>query len=254
MKITGDNHVHTILSSCAKSDAIPKDYLDLCVKNGITVIGFTDHLWDKNITGASDWYKPQDMDHINKIRDMIPSETHGIKILFGCETEYTGGNIGITKKSARLLDYVLIPPNHFHMKDFVIPSSVTDNAEYKKYLIDRFMEVCDINLGVPIGIAHPFMPLGIPDVNAVLSSITDDEYRNCFNYAKLCDKSIEIQTGLATADNPEFNRMISIACDCDCMCHIGSDSHDLKRFDGSHEQLSLYFKTIHLNPKIHTFS
>lgn len=254
MKITTDNHVHTFLSSCAKPEAIPADYLELCKTNGITVIGFTDHLWDNAIPGASGWYHPQDMEHIHQVRSMIPSYTGGVKVLFGCETEYVGdGKVGITKESARTLDYVLIPPNHFHMKDFVIPAAVTENDEYKKYLIDRFMEVCDINLDVPIGIAHPFMPLGIPDVNAVLASITDDEYIKCFNYAKLCDKSIEIQTAIAVEDNPEYNRMFAIACDCGCMCHIGSDSHNLVKFNGAHQRLGDYLDAININPKIHAF-
>ena len=236
-------------------EAIPADYLKLCKTAGITVIGFTDHMWDKAISGASDWYKPQNYESISLVRSMIPSETDGIKIMFGCETEYVGGGkIAITPETAAKLDYVLIPPNHFHMKDLVIPSSVTENDEYKKYLIDRFMEVCDINLGVPTGIAHPFMPLGIPDANAVLADITDDEYIKCFNYAKLCDKSIEIQTQLAVLNNPEYNRMIKIACDCDCLFHIGSDSHNMERFNGAHERLGNFLDQLGLSKaKIHSF-
>ena len=238
MKITTDNHVHTVSSLCASREAIPADYLKICKANGINVIGFTDHMWDSAIPGASDWYKPQNMERISLIRDMIPDDIDGIKIMFGCETEYVGnGKIAITKESAKTLDYVLVPPNHFHMKDLVIPSSVTDNAEYKKYLIDRFMEICAIDLGVQMGIAHPFMPLGIPETDVVLASITDDEYIKCFNYAKENGKSIELQTQLAVLDNPEFNRMIKIAYDCGSLFHVGSDSHNMERFNGAHERL-----------------
>lgn len=254
MKITSDLHVHSFLSSCAKTDAVPADYLELCKTNGITTIGFADHMWDNKVAGASPWYKPQDMQHISQIREMIPSDIGGIRVLFGCETEYIGGGvIGITKESARELDFVLIPPNHFHMKDFVIPASVTENDEYKKYLIDRFMEVCDIELDVPIGIAHPFMPLGIPDTNAVLELITDDEYIKCFTYAKHRDKSIEIQTSIAVLNNPEYNRMIKIASDCGCMCHIGSDSHGLEKFNEAHQRLGNFLDELGVNPQIHEF-
>ena len=245
MKITSDNHVHTVSSLCARRDALPASYLELCKKHGITVIGFTDHMWDSAVSGASDWYKPQNMERISLVRDMIPDDVDGIKILFGCETEYVGnGKIAITKESAKKLDYVLVPPNHFHQKDLVIPSSVTDNAEFKKYLIDRFMEICAIDLGVPMGFAHPFMPLGIPEMNVVLASITDDEYIKCFNYAKECGKSVEIQTQIAVVDNPEFNRMIKIAYDCGSLFHIGSDSHDMERFDGAHERLGDFLDTL----------
>ena len=244
MKITSDLHVHTLLSSCASRTAYPQEYIDICKKTGITTIGFADHLWDPAVVGASPWYAPQDIEHVKKIRSMI-EDTEGINVLFGCETEYTGkGKAAVSKAAAQSFDYVLIPPNHFHMKDFVIPAAVTEIWEYKKYLLEYFMEICEIDLGVHIGIAHPFMPLGVPDVNGTLAAITDAEYKECFEYAKKHGKSVEIQTGIADADNPEFNRMLKIADGCGCVFHFASDAHDTENFGGAHEKLGVYLDKI----------
>jgi histidinol phosphatase-like PHP family hydrolase len=242
-EITSDIHVHTFLSLCANRGAAAAGYLELCKSNNIKTIGFSDHFWDDKIDGASNWYKLQNLDHISAIRETladVSADTENVKILYGCETEYVGNyKVGISPEVAATLDFVLIPPNHFHMKDFVIPSSVNTNEEYKKYLIDRFREICEINLGIPyVGIAHPFMPLGVPDADDVLASITDDEYAECFTYAKVHNKSIELQTALAVVNNAEYNRMIKIAYDCDSVFHVGSDAHDHKTFDGAHKALA----------------
>ena len=120
MKIEHDFHVHTHLSSCSSDPkATVENYLRLAKDRGLKLIGFANHFWDSNVPGASEWYKPQDFDHIMKIKDEIPQDTLGVKILIGCETEYCGyGKVGITKRSLQL-DFVLIPISHLHMEGFV---------------------------------------------------------------------------------------------------------------------------------------
>ena len=127
MKIEHDFHVHTHLSSCSSDPkATVENYLRLAKDRGLKLIGFANHFWDSNVPGASEWYKPQDFDHIMKIKDEIPQDTLGVKILIGCETEYCGdGKVGITKEVAKQLDFVLIPISHLHMEGFVRDKSIT---------------------------------------------------------------------------------------------------------------------------------
>ena len=114
-----DMHVHTPLSACYHDkdvtiDAILKMYKNLGVKR----IGFADHLWDETMPGSNDWYRPQDVSHIQQLKDMVPEDTHGIEVLFGCESEFWGkGKCGISKETAAELDFVLLPASHlfFHL-------------------------------------------------------------------------------------------------------------------------------------------
>lgn len=226
MKITSDLHVHTNLSSCAKPEAEVESYLKICRETGIKTIAFTNHFWDGTVPGASGWYRPQDLEHVLKLREQLPADSDGVRILFGCETEYVGGGkVAITPDTAKSFDWVLIPPDHFHMKGFTLPASVTDPAEVREYLIRYFMDVAAIELGVPTGIAHPFMPLGSPDREAVIAGITDAQYRECFTFARERGKSIELNSGVLKPGTGEYVRMMTAANECGCSFHIGSDAH-----------------------------
>ena len=60
-----DLHVHTGLSSCADPGANITDYCAAAAENGLEIIGFADHAWDKAIAGASPWYAPQDYERLS---------------------------------------------------------------------------------------------------------------------------------------------------------------------------------------------
>lgn len=233
--LTHDIHVHTFLSGCGKADAIPEDYIKKAKEQGIKVLGFSDHLWDKDVEGASPWYRPQDMEHLLKIKELIPKEHDGVKILIGCETEYCGnGKVGITKEHADQLDYVLVPVTHFHMKDFVRPAHIIESKDMAKLMTDRFHEA--VQLGIATGIAHPFVPGGFTDrIDEILSYVSNDDFEECFGLAAEHKVSIEIQTQMHTRDDTKeymdiYCRMFEIAVKAGCKIHFGSDSHSITKF------------------------
>ena len=89
MKITSDLHIHTNLSSCAKRDATFEGYVANAAKDGLTCLGFTDHLWDSaRIPGVTGWYAPQNVEHVLQLKEKLPLEMDGVRLLFGCETEF----------------------------------------------------------------------------------------------------------------------------------------------------------------------
>lgn len=125
MKIRHDIHTHTHLSSCSGDrEATPKNFIKMAAELGHTAFGFSNHMWDEAVEGASSFYYKQGFTHILTEKDEIRSlDNCGMKILFGAEVEYCGSTdtLALSSENAHLLDYVLIPHTHTHMDGFVIP-------------------------------------------------------------------------------------------------------------------------------------
>lgn len=241
MIIDHDIHVHTFLSSCSKDpQATPVNYIWRAAKLGLKTIGFADHLWDKDAPGASNWYMPQDLDHLLQIKAMLPDDTHGLRVLVGCESEYCGdGKVGILRAAAEQLDFVLLPMSHFHMKDFVRSSAISEPKDVAKLLVHRFQEV--LGLGIATGIAHPFLPLGFSEcTDEIIAEISDSEFADCFGLAAEAGTSIEIQPGFFPRamgkekqglHDETYMRVFTIAKQAGCYFHFGSDAHALESLD-----------------------
>ena len=230
MIIQHDIHVHTYISSCGKPTADPNKYIELAIQSGFHTLGFADHLWDSDVPGASPWYAPQNMEHLNQIRGIV-GHRDDIRILFGCETEYAGGRIAITREHAQALDYVLVPISHLHMKDFVRPAWCVKPKDLAELMVKRFNEVVvqDIATGIP----HPFVPCGFSDNSTeILSYISNDAFDECFGLAKEHNVSIEIHpemyTHIKTGEYVDcYCRMMERARGQGCCFHFGSDAHDI---------------------------
>jgi histidinol phosphatase-like PHP family hydrolase len=238
-----DIHVHTFLSSCSSDpEALPERMLEVAAKCGLRTVGFANHLWDSAVPGASEWYRPQDMAHIGQIRDQIPAETRGIRVLVGCETEYVGnGRVGISAAAAAQLDFVLVPHSHFHMEGFVRPAEVNTPETVAELLRQRFAEA--IELDVVTGIAHPFLPCILPNAtDEIIGHISDSAFAVLFGRAAELGVSIEITTGafpsLSAGEtdgwhDSTFLHMYRLALKAGCVFHFASDTHSLDRMAGA---------------------
>lgn len=250
MTINADMHVHTFLSSCARPDALPGSYLALCPDEKINTLCFTDHFWDDTVKGASLWYRPQNLEHVMRLHSLIPPMCNGVRVLYGVETEFIGsrmcgkegGIVGLSPETAINFDFVLIPPDHFHMKGYTIPAAVTDPAEIRLWLIDNFIEAAAVVLGVPTGIAHPFEPMGFDKdkTSAILAAISGEDLRRCFTFAAEHDKSIELnQSILNVRSVGEYIRIFTIARECGCHFHAASDAHTPASFT-NHDKIAQF--------------
>jgi histidinol phosphatase-like PHP family hydrolase len=235
--IDHDVHVHTVLSSCCKDPLqTAANVVSRAAETGLRTIGFADHVWDSRIPGASRWYEPQTLDHILRIREEIPADTKGVRVLVGCETEYCGGGkAGLSRESAERLDFVLIPTSHFHMKGFTVPESLGGPKEVAALLCERFGEVLD--LGLATGIAHPFVPLGFRDrVDDILPLIPDSQFLDLFGRA--ADLGVAIEASVVmfpSIDHGEtagwhdeaLLRVLTLAKRAGCRFFFASDAHNL---------------------------
>ncbi len=237
MFVNHDLHVHSFLSSCANDpSATAENILRVAGAAGLRTIGFADHMWDRAVPGASSWYRPQDYEHIARIRTQIPADTGGVRVFVGCETEYCGnGKIGITRETADKLDFVLVPISHFHMTGFTVPETLTESRDVADLMLKRFHEVLD--LGLATGIAHPFLPLGFKErVDEIVGLISDRAFQDCFGRAAEMGVSVEITVGFFPGlrgggddgwHDETFLRVLEIARDAGCLFHFASDSHSL---------------------------
>lgn len=236
--ITSDIHIHTNLSLCAKEDATLERYIEKAKKENLKVIGISNHLWDNAVSGASNWYTPQNLEHVLRLKELLPEnrEIDGIKVLFGCETEFTyEGKLCLAEQNFEHFDYVLLPHSHTHMKVVVPQERVADVKEHAKYLMDSFMKAITHPLSRRIvSIAHPFVPGTKYDIyNEVQSYIPNSYLFEAFSVAKENGVAIEVNGScliyMPDRDIPkcEYVRIYSIAKECGCKFTYGSDSHDV---------------------------
>lgn len=183
MKVARDMHTHTNLSACADPATTLALLAEAAVNLEIETLGVSNHLWDNKVPGASEWYAPQDAEHVLKIRGEVPG-VKAPRILVGCEAEYIGnGVLALLPENAVKFAYILVPFTHFHMKNFVVPAGITEPREIAALMLRRGLEILahpTMNCGVPAGFAHPFCPSGCDHYEQIIESITDAEFEDFF--------------------------------------------------------------------------
>ncbi len=235
MKFNYDVHLHTNLSACASSEITLQSYLDYAEGLNLTAIGISNHLWDAEISGASKWYAPQNFSHISKIKHEMIDIPHRIPVYFGCEADYTHENkLTVSEATADQLDYILVSHSHTHM-DVIMPKRIFDTEQkHAAYLVNSFLGVVADPLSHRFAsIAHPFSVKGGREgSNAILSRITDQQFRECVLAAKENGIGLEvnISTIVSSIDGDNFSdsemlRFFSIAKACGARFTWGSDSH-----------------------------
>lgn len=229
-------HIHTLLSDCCNDpDSTPANIIARAAEAGLKTIGFANHLWDSAVDGASDWYAPQDVARISQIRQQIPGDTGGVRVLFGCESEYLGGGVaGITPETAEALDFVLLPVTHFHMAGYVAPANM-NASQVAKLMVSRFSEA--LELGLATGIAHPFLPFGYREQSdEIIALISDAQFADCLGRAAELGISFEITTGFLPSSGSDesggrryqaYMRVLTLAREAGCVFHFASDAHKL---------------------------
>ena len=248
-----DFHVHPgLVSRCAQPEATVQAYLDLCAKEGVTSIGFSDHLWDTDVS-ISRIYEHNSFDKLKEIYATIPQNRNGVKLFVGCETDINAyGEIGISKAHASELDYVLIPISHYHNKEVqFLGIDINDEQFMRTYAVRRFMRACEADFSVPTIICHPFIPHGTERMDEMMQAISDNDYLACFQCA--AERNILIEIHYTACSNHwkhcengfpvEYIRMATLAKEAGCKFTFGSDSHSPNKFgSGIHEGMERFAK------------
>lgn len=229
--LLNDLHCHTHLSSCCHDENMTAEtILRFAEEHNYSSLCLTDHLWDRAVPGASDWYAPQDVEHVRKALPLPSSDK--LPFYFGCETELPINCVpALHRDNFDLFDFVVIPVNHMHMKGLNRPYDVDTPEKMAEYILTRLERLLERDLPFnKIGLAHFTCPLMFAEgsVADVISHMSEQRLlRIMKGYAEAgtgvelnCASFEELET------RPEETlRMYRASKEAGCKFYFSSDAH-----------------------------
>ncbi len=246
-----DLHLHTNYSLCAPGTTFVKSFLPHCEQEGIRLLGFSNHIYPKETLEAFQMKASSGVEYALGIRKEIDElfGKSGVRMLIGGEVETIyGKEPGLKREEAKLLDYILLAPSHiFNFPSEYQHMDLSTPEKARDLLLEQFKRACLLEYDVPVGICHPLYPICCPWEQEVVDGITYDQLKECFLLAAKHNKSIEIHACLyrngtrldADGLSPSYMRILSVAKECGCKFHFGSDAHAPNEFVGVHSKLEL---------------
>ena len=228
-----DLHIHSQLSLCSRDpEQTPDAILQYAVENGLKTICLTDHYWDENVPGPSDWYAKQDYAHIAQALPL--PQTDGIRFLFGCETDLRADmTLGISPAVYDRFDFIVIPTTHLHMDGFTCRGD-EDAEERARLWVSRFDGVLDMELPFhKVGIAHLTCDLMYKHHSEeTLGYLTEKDYAPLFR--KAAERGVGIELNFPSDSLTDENRELKllpyrVAKAEGCKFYFGSDAHHLEK-------------------------
>ena len=240
MNVTHDLHMHTALSFCGKDDATVENYLAQAEELGLTILGFTDHMWDDAHPGMPWWYRQdvrQNVEHVLQLRGEIEAlRGRGVRLLHGCEAEYDypARSTALSMAAAEQFDFIIASSSHTHN---IMPKSYYDSLEkHAGFMLQAYEDMLRSDVSRYFtAMAHPFCAVCCPyGPEPVIDYITDDQYRRVFDLTAERGIAVEINLKCLLGHHEEFvstmaarpqRRMVRIAKDCGCLFTFGTDCH-----------------------------
>ena len=225
-----DIHCHSGLSACSADPAMtPQAILSFAEEHDYRMVCLTDHLWDAAIPGSSKWYAPQDIEHVMK---SLPLPKGKVPFFFGCETELPMNGVpALARENFDLFDFVVIPPNHIHMKNFVRPPEADTNEKLAKFIEDRLETLLERDIPFrKVGIAHlTGMILGGEKNANVCKYWSEARMLRIFKGYAEAGAGIELNIGAfdEMEESPEIILMPYLAAkEAGCKFYLASDAHE----------------------------
>lgn len=192
MKIDYCYHTHT--TRCSHAYGTEEEYILEAIKNGLKVIGFTDHAFLPNINQPYIRGDASLLDeYVSTIRELKKKYEDQIEILVGFEAEYLEEYVDYYKEllASGKIDY-LIQGQHYYLKDNELKRyfAVNDNHELLELYLTHIIE--GMKSGIYTYIAHPdLFAAGLTDWDDFAISLT----RRLFEAAVKYDVPLEFNLG-----------------------------------------------------------
>ena len=239
-----DLHCHSTLSSCCRDSWMtPVNILEHAKACDYQTICLTNHVWDIDVPTAVDFYKGQDIAHITSALPL--PQAKGIRFLFGCETEYVGGDrIGMARKHFDLFDFVAVPVNHFNLVGLVVPVGTDTSAEsFCRLQLERLKQL--ISLDLPwekIGIAHLYVPAAESEKEeARLMAFVQEQLNDYMHvFERISRLGAGVELNASVFGQGQMERLLPIygaAKAAGCKFYCASDAHRRTELDGIRERL-----------------
>jgi histidinol phosphatase-like PHP family hydrolase len=224
-----DIHIHTWLSPCgAREESLSgvAAYAEEARRRGLETIGISDHF-----SLPYPWTLPSWANSgppiIHEARNQAARITEGPRIIIGCEADLLSpGRVTVDAAFAKTLDYVIVSPTHFDVKEIYrrASASPTATAEWMVALTEEAVSLPFVDV-----IAHPFVVpeerLGSPE--AYMPRISDEAMARLARTAAANAIAFEVNGRMASM--PVYfagmKRFFSIAKGEGARFTVGSDSH-----------------------------
>ena len=233
-----DYHIHSQISACSNDpEQTPERILSYAQENGFRRIVLTDHFWDDQVPGASDWYKPQNFDRIVKARPLPQGED--VAFLFGAEADMDMHlTVGVADSRWDAFDFVIISTTHLHMRGFTISEEEGASAQGR---VEAWIRRLDSLLSKDL----PFHKIGIAHLacgtiaheqemyREVLSLLPDQKLEELFAGCAQAGVGIELNQDdmrFQKAAQEQILRIFRIAKNKGCKFYLGSDAHHPREF------------------------
>lgn len=232
--ISCDYHIHTQLSGCAENDFVIEKIIQLQQERGIESIGITDH----------DYSYQSKVKTIQTAKQSIKAADPSIEVHFGVESqmlEYQVPSINI--RLASYFDYVLMAPNHYHLRGVAQPKSYRDPRRVALHEIYMF----EAAIACPItdAVVHPFLlsPNVFQYSNETLAAFGQEMMANIEHKRLIYQLDLASERGIGIEITPKMVRysqlhlidFYQLCLERDVKLLIGSDAHNTKQL----EELSL---------------
>lgn len=123
MKITHDIYTHTFQTlQVLDPSTSARNLISKAANLGHTVLGISNYMWDSSVPVNVRTLRGQPEKYVLEIKHAIPADTQGVRVLIGAECDYCGlsDTLAITKKTAKLFDYVIVRHSHIKSEGLVV--------------------------------------------------------------------------------------------------------------------------------------
>ncbi|MCZ6678929.1 MAG: PHP domain-containing protein [Candidatus Poribacteria bacterium] len=220
-----DYHIHTKLSPCAARDFDIEKIIQIQQEQGMKEIGITDHDYGYG-------YKAK---NIEAVRKVIKKCEPSISVHVGVEShilEYRVASINI--QLASYFDYVLMAPNHYHLRGVSLPSDPGNPRKVANHEIYMF----EAAVACPLTdvVVHPFvvMPNVFRMSKEEVAAFGQEMMRAIDQKRLIRQLDLAAQRGIGIEISPKFIRynqmhlveFYHLCLEREVKLLIGSDAHN----------------------------
>ncbi|MBT5533301.1 PHP domain-containing protein, partial [Candidatus Poribacteria bacterium] len=220
-------HIHTHHSPCGSGDMVLPSILDAAEKAGYDRIGISDHCYSFDLNSS----------RIKELRAEVAAaaDERGIRVYLGIEAYVIRHHLAsISHQIAALFDFVLVAPNHYHIRSVAKPVRMDPRilADHELYMFEAAA-----NHPVTDVVAHPFIlsPRIFRIAAERLAALSEDVMASVDEKRLALSLDRMRERGLAVELNPKFitfgqdhvEWFYRLCVERDVLLSIGNDAHSL---------------------------
>lgn len=220
-----DYHIHTQISPCASEDMELPKIIEAQEERGMTEIGVSDHCYG---------YEHK-VRRVEAMRKEVSQYRGPLKVFLGLEAHmHQYRHPSVILEFAAQFDYVLMAPNHYHLRGVSRPDAITPEAFA---IHEMYMFEAAVNCAFTDAVAHPFVFLPstfgmtvdeMSEFSAkVMRCVDDKRLAYALDLAAQRDVGIELSPRFLSLRQSHLIDFYRLCMERGVKLFIGSDAHAL---------------------------